>query len=66
MGVAFKFFVVYVNCYNYIIFGHETESYLASLERLKQFCFWTVYNVDWWPTDSVSLRGELKPPDKTV
>lgn len=64
MRIAFKFLIVYVRCY--IVFGHETETSRALLERLKQFCFCMAYNVDQWPTDSVSPRGGLKPPGKIV
>lgn len=62
MRVAFKFPVAYVSYYSYVVFGRETETYPAWLERLKQFCFWMAYNVDRWPTDLVPPRGKLRPP----
>jgi len=34
--------------------GHETETYIAWLERLKLYCFWMTYNADKWPTYLVS------------
>lgn len=37
-----------------IEYGHETETYITWLERLKPYCFWMAYNADRWPKDLVS------------
>lgn len=61
MQLAFNFLVAYVSFYSYVVSRHEIETYLAQLERLKQFYFWMAYNADQWPIELVSPRGKLKP-----
>jgi len=40
MQIAINFHVAILSLYSYVVFGHETETYLAWLERLRQYCFW--------------------------